>query len=104
MNGTPAWSLQDFLPRLDAWVSRENPTDELRVHVTRWIFTRMQDPMSYARRAAGFEDLWQAVVPDSEHFDDHLQRCAVICLYWIDVPNRVARCDGFASLSLPIDP
>ena len=101
MTDPAGWTLQNFLPCLDAWTQLERPLDELRRHVTRWIFTRHDDPMANARRVAGFADLWEAVIPDSEHFDDNLSRCAVVCFYWVDVAGRTVRCDSFASLSLP---
>ncbi len=103
MTAPQPWTPQDFLPRLDAWVEQEHPLDELRVHVLDWIFTRMRDPYADARRVPGFADYWQAVVPNSDHFDDHAERCAVVCLYWIDAVARTVRCDSFASLSLPIE-
>lgn len=102
MTSPTPWVLRDFLLRLDAWNDRENPLDELRLKVTDWIFTRSADPYADARRVPGFADYWQALVPGSEHFDDHAERCAVVCLYWIDAEDRTVRCDGFASLSLPI--
>jgi hypothetical protein len=98
----PAWTLLDFLPKLDAWIAQESPLEDLRVFVTDWIFTRSNDPFDNARRVAGFADYWQAVIPNSEHFDDYAERCGVICLYWIDVSARSVRCDRFASLSLPL--
>ncbi len=96
------WILQDFLPRLDEWVQQEQPLDELRVHVLDWIFTRMRDPYADARRVSGFADYWHAVVPNSGHFDDRAERCAVLCLYWVDDAGRTVRCDRIASLSLPL--
>lgn len=99
----PPWTLQDFLPRLDDWVDAEHPLDDLRVLVTDWIFSRMADPFVNARRAPSFSDYWQAVVPRSEHFDDHAERCGVVCLYWVNVIERAVRCDRIVSLSLPIE-
>ena len=96
------WVLQDFVSRFDAWVDQEHPLDDLRVYVLDWIFSRVRDPYADARRVAGFADYWQAVVPGSEHFDDHGERCAVVCLFWLDASDRRVRCDQFASLSLPI--
>ena len=103
MTDQQPWALQDFLPRLDEWIAREQPLDELQVRVLDWIFTRMHDPFADARRVEGFADYWQARIPNTEHFDDHAERCAVVCLYWLDVAARTARCDQFASLSLPIE-
>lgn len=102
MTAPQPWALQDFLPRLDAWAEQEHPLDELRVHVLDWVFTRMRDPYADTRRVAGFADYWQAVVPNSHHFDDQAERCAVVCLYWIDAGARTVRCDRIASLSLPL--
>lgn len=103
MTAPQPWILLDFLPRLDDWNAQEHPLDELRVLVIDWLFTRMRDPYADARRIAGFADYWQAVVPDSAHFDDHGEWSAVVCLYWVDPAARTVRCDRIASLSLPID-
>lgn len=103
MSGDSPWQLEDFLLRFDSWVSDEAPTDDLRLHVLDWVFTRTSDPFSGARRVPDFADYWQAVLPHSEHFDDALERCAVVCLFWIDVRRRAVRCDRIASLTLPIE-
>jgi hypothetical protein len=87
-----------FLERLDAWTEWEDPPDELRIHVTRWLFTRADDPLTDAKRVAGFEDLWIAVVPDSTHQGDRV----VVCSYWLDQEQRTAQCDQFGSLTLPL--
>ena len=62
-----------------------------------------RDPYADARRVPGFADYWQAVLPGSGHFDAHGERCAVICLYWLDAEARTIRCDRLASPSLPTD-
>jgi hypothetical protein len=97
------WELVDFLPRLDDWIATEHPLQELTPLVIDWIFTRLSDPFGNARRVDGFADYWQAVVPDSDHFDDYAERSGVVCLYWVDVAARSIRCDRIATLSLPID-
>ena len=102
MTDLPAWLLQGFIARLDAWVDAAQPLDELRVLVTDWVFTRMSDPFANARRVQGFEDYWQAVIPGSDHFDGYAERCGVVCLYWLDVSSRTVVCDRIASLSLPL--
>lgn len=102
VSAPPPWSLQDFLPCLDSWAEQEHPDDELRLRVLDWIFTRMRDPYADARRVSGFADYWETVIPDSDHFDDHAERCAVIGLYWVDPSDRNVRCDRIASLSLPL--
>lgn len=101
-NASPSWMLSDFLPRLDRWADQEQPLDELRLEATAWILSRASDPFSGAQRVEGFADYWQAVVPNSEHFDNYAERSCVVCLFWIDVASRSVRCDSFASLSLPI--
>jgi hypothetical protein len=97
------WTLLDFLLRLDNWIEREQPLDDLRLHVTDWIFTRIRDPYADARRVPDFADYWQSLVPASEHFDDSAERCGVVCMYWVDPATRTVRCDQIASLSLPIE-
>ena len=57
----------------------------------------MDDPFQGAERVDGFEDLWFAVVPDSD--DDGR---VVTCTYWIYLPQRIVQCSYFGTLSLPI--
>lgn len=102
MTGPQPWNLQDFVPRFDAWVDQEHPLEDLRVYVLDWIFTRTSDPYADARRVPGFADYWQAVIPSSEHFDEHAERCVVVCLFWLNASARSVQCDRFASLSLPV--
>jgi len=100
VTGPQPWNLQDCLPRFDAWVNQEQPLDDLPVYVLDWIFTHSRDSYADARPVPGFADYWQAVIPRSEHFDDNAERCAVVCLFWLDASARSVRCDRVASLSL----
>lgn len=92
------WKLAGFLDRLDAWVERESPNDDLRLLVTAWVVNRHTDPYHGVRRESGFPNLWSGVVPDS----DDGQGNGVFCSYWIDETARVVKCNGIATLSWPV--
>jgi hypothetical protein len=93
-----AWTLEGFEQRLDAWDSLEDPPDDLRILVTAWVLSRMDDPYQGVQRAQGFENLWFGTVPKSLHANDRV----VVCSYWITEVTHVVRCESFATLSLPI--
>jgi hypothetical protein len=93
----PGWRLEGFLERLDAWAERESPSGDLKLLVTAWIMTRYEDPYQGMRRERGFPNLWFGSVPHSE-----VAGTTVVCTYWIEESARTVRCDGFATLNLPI--
>jgi hypothetical protein len=93
-----AWELDGFIERLDAWAERENIDTDLRLVVTAWFFTRMDDPFKGARREPGIPNLWYAVVPDSQDGKGSM----VVCSYWIEAAQNLVRCDNFGLLSTPI--
>ncbi|HVQ96220.1 MAG TPA: hypothetical protein VMU51_34700 [Mycobacteriales bacterium] len=97
-NSPPDWQLEGFLDRLDAWIERESPNDDLCLLVTAWIMTRYGDPYQGVRRESGFPNLWFGAVPDTEDGSGNI----VVCAYWIEESNRVVRCDSFATLGLPL--
>lgn len=94
----PAWKLEDFLDRFDAWAEIESPSTDLRLIVTAWIMTRYDDPYRGVRREKGFPNLWFGVVPNSGDGVDRV----VACAYWIEESSGTVRCDSFATLSLPL--
>jgi hypothetical protein len=94
----PVWQLEGFLDRLDCWVDRESPTDDLRVLVTAWILSRSDTPYQGVRRADGFENLWYGPVPDSADGKGQV----VVCAHWVKELTRTVTCDSFATLSLPL--
>lgn len=94
----PSWQLAGFLERLDDWVAREAPPEDVRLIVTAWILSRLDDPYQGVRRAAGFPNLWYGVVPKSDYGSD----LVVVCSYWIEESKRAVRCDDFASLTRPV--
>jgi hypothetical protein len=91
------WSLENFGDRLDAWAEGQQPDDDLRVIVTAWALSRMDDPYQGVRREPQFENYWFGTVPDSLR-GDHV----VTCAYWIFERERIVRCDSFATLGLPL--
>ncbi len=95
---SPAWALANFAERFDAWADQQKPSDDLRVTVAEWILTRFDDPYLRARREPGFDNLWFARVPGSQHDDGNV----VVCSYWIHESTRTVSCDSFATLGLPL--
>jgi hypothetical protein len=94
----PRWVLEGFLERLDTWIADESPADDLRLAVTAWILSRMEDPYEGVRREPDFENLWFGAVPGTET----TAGTVVACSYWIAEARGTVRCDSFATLSLPI--
>ncbi len=94
----PLWTLLGFLERLDQWVARESPADEVRLLVTAWIMSRYDDPYQGVRREGKFPNLWFGPVPESQ---DRTGR-VVACSYWIDEVNHTVRCDSFDTFYLPL--
>jgi hypothetical protein len=92
------WQLIGFEDALDAWISHENPSVDLRFLVTEWVVGRADDPyIGVTRRLEIASNYWFGVVPGSRD-DDRV----VTCAYWIDEPTRSVRCDIIASLRPPI--
>lgn len=54
----PFWRLKGFGDRLDVWAQDQDPSDELRQHVVRWIFTRFDDPYRGVTRHEFATNLW----------------------------------------------
>lgn len=94
----PTWQLVGFLERLDDWIERELPGDDLRVVVTAWVLTRYDDPYQGVRRESAFPNLWFGVVPYSGHDSGSV----VVCAYWIEESTRTVHCDSFTRLSVPL--
>jgi hypothetical protein len=92
------WTLEGFLDRLDAWAEQEHPPDGIRVLVTAWLLSRIEDPYTGVRREPRFPNLWWGVVPGSEHGDGQV----VVCSYWVEEATDTVRCDSFATLSWPV--
>ncbi|MGH3648238.1 MAG: hypothetical protein ACRDTM_13820 [Micromonosporaceae bacterium] len=97
-DGATRWQLENFLERLDSWVARDAPSDDLRLIVTAWILTRYDDPYQGVRRESAFPNLWFGVVPNTA---DGLGT-VVVCSYWIEEARRTVSCDNFGRLSLPL--
>jgi hypothetical protein len=91
------WTLADFIDRVDAWIDRDSPDDDLRLVVLDWIMSRCEDPYRGVRREAGFPNLWYGVVPYSQR-----AMTAVLCSYWVVESEHVIRCESIATLGLPL--
>lgn len=91
------WKLEGFIERLDEWIERESPGDDLRLAVTSWVLSRLDDPYEGVRREPGFPNLWFGVVPRTGHDDNR----TVVCSYWIQETLRRVRCDSIAGLRWP---
>ena len=98
MPSASPWKLERFLVELDSWADREAPDDDLRLVVTAWIMTRFDDPYRGVRREPGFGNLWFGPVPDSDDGKGNV----VACSYWVVEFEGVVRCNGFATLGLPM--
>jgi hypothetical protein len=92
------WRLENFVEALDRWETLEHPRDDVRIVVTRWIFSRFDDPYQGVRREPGFGNLWFGPVPGTL---TTLGR-VVVCAYWILETDHSVRCDSFATLNLPL--
>ena len=92
------WTLAAFEERLDAWISLEDPDERLRLLVTAWILSRLDDPYLGVTREPAFANLWHGTVPGSLHDSDSV----VVCAYWIYEASRTVVCESFATLTLPV--
>ncbi len=97
LDGVPEWHLEDFLERLDDWAEHEGVPDDLKLIVTAWIFTRMEDPYRGVRLVENFPNLWFGVVPRTSDGSGRY----VTCTYWIQETRRAVRCDIFGWLHSP---
>jgi hypothetical protein len=94
----PLWTLLGFLDRLDQWVARESPADEVRLVATAWIMTRFEDPYQGVRREGKFPNLWFGPVPGTQDRSGRVVGCA----YWVDEVNHTVRCDSFDTFYEPL--
>jgi hypothetical protein len=92
------WLLSQFEERLDQWIDLESPPEDVRLAVTAWILTRIDDPFEGAHREPDFPNLWAAVVPGSLHSPQSV----VFCSYWVGVRDQTITCNQFATLSYPV--
>ena len=73
------------------------PAFDLRFIVTSWVLSRFNDPYQGARRELDIPGLWFARIPQTE-----VGSTVVVCSYWIHDLDRVARCNTFGTLGLPV--
>jgi hypothetical protein len=78
-------------------VGRSRDIDQdLRIVVTEWIFSRVEDPFGGGvRREPDFENLWFGEVPNSHDGKGHV----VVCSYWVHAADNIVVCDNFGLLS-----
>lgn len=88
----------NFVEAIDRWMAAETPPEDVRLLVTSWAFTRLEDPYAGLRRAPGFDNLWFGPVPRSQYGAG----LVVACSTWIEELTHTVRCDSFASLSRPL--
>ena len=97
VSGILPWQLVNFEDSLDHWILLESPDDDLRLVVTAWVLTRMDDPYQGVHREPGFANLWFGGIPDSVQAGR-----IVVCSYFIVDKQRLLNCNGFATLRLPL--
>ena len=95
----PFWEAIGFQDRLQAWIERESPDDDLLRSVGEWIERQtLVDPFRGVRRyteiAANF---WWGRIPGTVR-----GTTAVFGFYWIDEDLRQIRCDSIATLNEPV--
>ena len=82
---------------MDLWESLSSPSDELRLLVTAWTLSRIEDPYQGMRREpGGHPNLWFGMVPGSRH-----GREAVYCSYLVFEQTGTVRCNSIATLGWP---
>lgn len=91
------WRLENFEVSLDSWIAQVAPSDDVRLVVTAWVISRLDDPYLGVRREPGFANLWFGSIPDSVQAGT-----IVACAYWIYEGRRTVKCDSFATLRLPL--
>jgi hypothetical protein len=94
----PVWKLAEFLPRLDAWITRERPADFQRIAATAWVLGRADDPFQGVQRAEGFDDLWYGAIPDTLDARGRV----VVGSYFVDPAARTVTCESFSILGWPV--
>lgn len=93
---SPSWTLRDFLEQLDIWVDLEKPEEDLRMQVTLWIMSCLDDPYRNARREPAFPNLWYTTIPRS-----YRNGTVVLCSFEIVETVHEVRCKGFGTLNWP---
>ncbi len=93
------WRLIDVDDRLDEWIERESPNQDLIIAVTAWTLSRMEDPYESLRRDPGFANLWFGKVPRTYDPDT---RTAIACTLFVDEQSHEVKIDRFARLGVPI--
>jgi hypothetical protein len=92
------WQLSNFGDCLERWIELEQPPEYIRLIVTEWLLTRIDDAYVGVRRQPELGNLWFGTVPGTLDPTRHV----VACSYWIDESTRTVRCDSIATLSFPV--
>lgn len=100
-DGRGSWQLVEFEERLDGWIGRDSPSQDLINVVTAWILSRMEDPYEGARREPDFENLWSVRLRGTAD-GTRSKFTMVLCSYRIIEAKHLVEADNFATLSYPV--
>ncbi|GAA3727084.1 hypothetical protein GCM10022225_05410 [Plantactinospora mayteni] len=95
------WKLLEFEQRLDGWIERESPSQDLVLVVVNWILSRADDPYEGARREPGFANLWSVRIRNTAE-GPRTGFTVVLCSYFINEEKHQVEADNFATLSYPV--
>jgi hypothetical protein len=91
------WNLSDFDEQLDLWQELAKPSDDVRLLVTAWVLSRIEDPYQGLRREPdGHPQLWFGMAPGSRRGYG-----AVYCSCLIFEQTGTVRCNSITTLSWP---
>lgn len=94
----PLWRVVGHADCLERWIADESPSTDLRILVTAWLMTRMEDPYRGMDRMPEFPGWWFGKVARS----DHGRYGAVYCTCQIDEVNREVYVRGITTLNKPV--
>ena len=91
------WKLVRFTEVVDKWITRESPSDDMRVVVLDWIMSRHEDPYRGMRREPAVPNLWFGAVAGSQS-----GWTVVTCSYFIYERTKIISCNDICTLNQPI--
>lgn len=92
-----SWKLERFPEIFDRWVQVWSPSDDLRVIVFDWIFTRQDDPYQEMRREEQIPNLWFGPIPGTDE-----PPVVVTCSYYVYDRVKVVRAHDICPLNRPL--